>query len=223
MKIKKVTLLSSNLIKTEQFYAELLGLPVLEKSSSHIQFSIGTSQLEFKATTIEKPVYHIAFDIPHNQVEEAVQWLSSKVSIIKVEDKAVVEFPSWNARSIYFFDNVGNVLECIARFNNNNQREAPLAANSLVAISEAALVTENVKQLGEKLIELYKIPYYHRQKQRDDFSVLGEDEGLFILMSDTRNWFPTESKAEQFPLQVIFEYQGQKHELQYPLDVQKSL
>lgn len=215
MKIKEIILLSDDLNETSRFYSELMGFKISESSTSRITFKAGSSQLTFLSTNNQNCIYHFAFDIPHNKLDEALQWLSAKVDLIEFEGRNIIDFPAWNAKSLYFYDNNGNVLEFIARFENENESHHSFEGSSIVSISEIAFVTENVEKLAKDLIQTHGLTYYFRQLQREDFSVIGDDNGLIIIVSSTRNWFPTPINAEKFPIKVIIEKNGNNFELKY--------
>lgn len=215
MKIKEIILLSDDLNETSRFYSELMGFKISESNASRITFKAGSSQLTFLSTNNQNCIYHFAFDIPHNKLDEALQWLSAKVDLIEFEGRNIIDFPAWNAKSLYFYDNNGNVLEFIARFENENESHHSFEGSSIVSISEIAFVTENVEKLAKDLIQTHGLTYYFRQLQREDFSVIGDDNGLIIIVSSTRNWFPTPINAEKFPIKVIIEKNGNNFELKY--------
>ncbi len=86
------------------------------------------------------------------KLEEAEKWLSSKTSFIKYKNKNVIDFDNWNAKSLYFLDSTGNVLEFIARFDLENKSDKRFDASEILEISEIALVTNNVKEMAAKLL-----------------------------------------------------------------------
>jgi hypothetical protein len=42
------------------------------------------------------------------------------------------------------------------------------------------------------------------------FKAIGDDEGLFIVVPENRNWYPTNKPAGIFPMNVEFENKGKK-------------
>lgn len=216
MKIQQLYLLSENLNETENFYAGVLGLRIKVKTADSISFQIGHSTLTFLKTDTEKPVYHFAFDIPNNRLQEAVSWIGSKTEITQFENEDIIDFPNWNAKSVYFFDNNGNVLEFIARFELSNESGTAFGSSGILSISEVAFVTENVPALADRLISENGFSYFEKQVPRNDFSVLGKDGCLIILVSSERNWFPTQIKAESFWMKATIESNQNLIELQHP-------
>jgi catechol 2,3-dioxygenase-like lactoylglutathione lyase family enzyme len=215
MNIKEIQLLSNNLNETARFYSEVMGFTIAERHQSQISFTVGISKLTFIKTTEANCVYHFAFDIPHNKLDEALKWLTSRVELIAFQESNIIDFPNWNAKSIYFYDNNGNVLEFIARFENRNESIGPFESLSVISISEIALVTDHVEQLANDLLRTYDLNYYFRQIQREDFSVIGNDDGLIILVESTRNWFPTPVGVKKFPLNVMIENGNKEFKIKY--------
>lgn len=208
MEIRQVELLSQNLLETKNFYKELLGFEVDRETQSQISFKVGTSLLIFKEAENIKPVYHFAFNIPKNKVLEAEKWISNKFPLISFESKQIIDFSHWNAKSIYFFDNNGNLLEFIARFDLDNASDGVFNSRSVLSISEIGFVTKNVNELAQKFVLENDLPLFEKQVQQDNFSVIGGENGLLIIVDPERNWFPTNIKAENFWMKVLIEKHG---------------
>ncbi|MEN7548316.1 hypothetical protein AAG747_10385 [Rapidithrix thailandica] len=214
MRIKEVYLLSNDLQQTESFYHDILGLSVVRKEKNNLAFSLGASTLIFQHSELAKPYYHLAFDIPNNQLKEAYEALNKKVRILPVTSESqFAHFESWNAKSFYFYDNNGNLLELIARYDLSNASAQTFDPSSLLAISEIGLVTENVTRSIEQLTEQFDLPLFAKQTPQENFAALGDEQGLLILVSPERNWFPTDKKAKVFPTHVLLEDQGKVHEI----------
>lgn len=215
MKIKELQLLTNNLDKTEAFYNTCLNISVGQKTENDISFFIGTTSIKFILSQVSDPVYHIAFDIPCNKLDEALNWLSARVSILPVTaESKIAEIKLWNARSIYFYDNNGNLLELISRFDLDNQSEKSFDASSILSVSEIGLVTDSVPALAKTIIEKYNIPVFDKQPAQNNFTALGNDEGLLVLVNEDRNWFPTNQKAQSFWSKIVMETaDGSLHEI----------
>ena len=198
-----MVLLTHNLADTEKFYTGIMGLPEVIKSESVVAFRVGTTLLKFEKSEKKNPIYHIAFNIPNNKTEEALIWFSSKIPILYVsENEKIIDFEDWNARSFYFMDNNGNILECIARFDLENAREKEFNSASLLNISEIGIPVDEVILKCENLIAKRDHAYFAKQEPFDYFAALGDDHGLLIFVKSGRNWFPTDQPALQYPIKV---------------------
>lgn len=201
MEILALHLYTDSIEETASFYSTVMKFPILSKNESEIVFEVGNATLTFSVNQqIHSPKYHFAFAIPFNQILEAKQWFENKVSLITYEDEIIIAFQDWKANAIYFYDNNGNILECIGRTDLNNDSEIPFSEKSIFGISEIGLVTEHPQLLAEHLHESLGCDYFKKGPNREDFVAMGDDYGLFVVSNNKRNWFPTLDKALEFPL-----------------------
>ena len=198
MDILEIEILTDNLDETEKFYSKLLGLQTKNKDQNSISFLAGQSTLTFIKSHKLNPKYHFAFNIPHNKLDEAIIWTSAKLDLIKIADNGIVtNFESWNAKAIYFFDNNGNILEFIARFDLNNDSDKPFCISSIQSISEIGIVADAPIKLADKLVEKNNLYFFAKGSKSEKFVALGNDNGLFIIVETNRKWYPTEQQAEK--------------------------
>ncbi|MBB5620339.1 catechol-2,3-dioxygenase [Pedobacter cryoconitis] len=203
MKIEAIELLSNNIIETEQFYNNVLNIKTNSKNENEVSFLIGTTKVSFQTSTVERPNYHLAFDIPNNKLEEAFKWLEQRTTVLPVtDDSQFSSFEAWNAKSFYFYDNNGNLLELICRFDTDHQSDVAFDSNSILYVSEIGIVTSDVHSTAEELISQYGLDYYVKQPKTENFAVIGDENGLLILVTPDRNWFPTTKKAQAFEAKV---------------------
>ena len=214
MQISEVHLLTNSLSETEYFYSKKLEMKVLKKTDELLCFHCGSSKLFFHLSSeIYNPKYHFAFDIPENKLMEALEWCRDKAELIPFESNYIIDFPNWNAKSFYFYDNNGNILECIVRYDLGNTSEETFTGNSLINISEIGFVVDDVYGFCDDFNLKFKTDYFSKQPKRENFSVLGDQGGLFIVSGNERNWFPTLHKAQPFWTKVIFQIHNIEHEI----------
>lgn len=203
MNIIEIELLTGNVEATLHFYSNLLGLRTIYADAKKISFQAGASTLTFIKAENIKPFYHFAFNIPCNQIEDALHWTSLFTDLIPAPETGfITNFKDWNAKAIYFYDNNGNILECIARFDLFNFSDKPFSAASLLSISEIGIVTESPLELSESLIREHQLIYFKKGPKREDFVAMGDDNGLIVISNPDRNWYPTETHAEKFPVRI---------------------
>jgi len=214
MQISEVHLLTNSLSETEFFYEKKLGLKVTGKSDGLLSFQIGTSELYFHLSNkIQKPIYHFAFDIPENQLTEALEWIRKRAEVIPFETHEIIDFSNWHAKSFYFYDANGNILECIVRYDLKHTSDELFTGNSFLKISEIGFVADDVLGFCDATNQKYETDYFVMQPKRENFSVLGDNCGLFIVSGTNRNWFPTMQKAEPFWSKVIFKNSGKRYKM----------
>lgn len=201
MKILALNLFTSNLHLQKEFYTKSLGLKLTANSPDSFSVQAGVSSLKFTENNLpEAPFYHFAFNIPENQMNEAIDWLNKKTKLIEYEGSPVIDFPNWNAHSVYFYDTAGNIVELIARHNLKNSSNEPFSAASLLNISEIGMPVDSVKEF----VELTKDKLNEKLwwGNLETFAAIGDEEALFIAVTAKRNWFPTEKPCNIYPLSV---------------------
>jgi catechol 2,3-dioxygenase-like lactoylglutathione lyase family enzyme len=198
MDILEIEIQTDDLLETESFYSNILELKLASKGQNSISFLAGQSILTFIKSNKLKPNYHFAFNIPNNKLDEAIIWATSKLNLIENADNGIVaNFESWNAKSIYFYDNNKNILEFIARFDLNNATKKPFDTSSIQSISEIGIVDDSPIKLADELVEENNLYFFVKGAQSEKFATLGNDNGLFIIVEANRNWYPTEQQAKK--------------------------
>ncbi len=219
MQIKEIKLLTNHLLSLRIFYKDLLELETLEINSGSISVIIGSSVLIFEKTkSRENPFYHFAFDIPSNKIDEALAWLQNKVEILWIDDykSYIADFSGWHAKSVYFIDPAGNIVEFIARFDLHDLTDEPFSSKQLRNISEIGIVYPATKynDCVNSMLEKYHLTYFDKQPPMLQFRAIGDDEGLFIIVPEYRNWYPTNIPCGVFPLSIKFiDNNGQQQQL----------
>lgn len=204
MQILEIRLLTNSLKKQIEFYSNVLGLNTSYLNDGAGAIDIGSSKLIFdEVTSINNPYYHFAVNIPENQINEAIGWLKAKADLLEYENSPLVNFPNWNAHSVYFYDAGGNIVELIARHSLDNKTDSEFSSASFLNISEIGMPAENVKNFcGEINQKLNENLWWGNT---ETFAAVGDENGLFIVVTGQRNWFPTNKPSKIFPLAVTIE------------------
>lgn len=224
MKIENLEIQTANIEQQFIFYSELLGLPVVQKDKHQFAVQIGFSILKFQRKQHATP-YHIAFHIPAYFEEKALIWLKERVKIqsFNAEEKnEIIDFSSWNAKSIYFYDEDKNILEFISRRHLWKSSSEKFSAESILGIAEIGLATTDVKSAFDYLQQQFSLKKY--AGDLDKFCPIGDDEGLLITIDkDKKDWFPTDDAAFASPFKLLFEQAGQKFALKFENNTLKTL
>ncbi len=220
MKIKKLVLQTAYLKTLEEFYASVLELHVEQPDEEKIKIKIGNSDLIFTETSNGEPFYHYAINIPSNQIEEAKAWLNNKVKLLWMEDykNDIADFVNWHAKSVYFYDPAGNIVELIARFDLDNDASGPFSYSQLLSLNEVGLVftDENFEKEVMSLEHSYALCHFDKQPPLPKFRAMGDDHGLFVIVPEHRNWYPTDKPSGIFPMSVEFDNGGNNYSLEIP-------
>jgi len=219
MRINRVILETKNIEALASFYRTVLELPVIKKEGD-FTVVVGNSIIQFQQTReTQEPLYHFAFTIPSNKIEEAREWLQQRVELIWIEDykSVVADFVHWNAKSVYFFDAAGNILELIARIDLKNDRNEKFSSDQFLSISEIGLVftEEEIEIKTNELLTQFQLSFFSRQPPSPNFKAIGNDEGLLIIVTENRKWYPTNKKSFISPIQLEFENFGKEYSVQF--------
>ncbi len=214
MFIRRLEILTLDLVAQKEYYASLLELPVrLEGDSLFVQ--AGKTDLVFTQAPVHwVGQYHFCFNVPENKFEQAKAWLSAKTSLLK-DDKGNDEFKSqtWNATSLYFKDAAGNILEFIARHDQKNAVETPFNSGQILQVSEIGLPSKNVISFAKELCEKLGV-FVYKQEPNETFTPIGDEDGLLILPIENRIWYPnTGVRARMLSVKVDLEVNGKQFKL----------
>ncbi len=208
MLIKELRLQSTNILSLFPFYRKVMEMDVI-RSENGITIAAGETKLIFEEDLEqENPFYHFAFNIPFNKFREAFEWVKAKTDLLwlKDYDDYIADFVNWHAKSFYFKDPVGNILEMIARFDLNDTDDKPFSSAQVRNISEIGIVfpLKTFDHDVKALMEECSLDYFDKQPPLEHFRAIGNDEGLFIVVPENRVWFATENKAKIFRTEISF-------------------
>lgn len=208
MHLKELKLYTVRLAELFHFYHDTLGMNC-RLSGNELQIVTRDSLLRFeKMITNDEPYYHFAFNIPSNKVDEAYEWLKERVELLWIEDykSCIADFSGWHAKSLYFFDPAGNIVEFISRFDLADITEEPFSPSLIRNVSETGLVfpVSSFDAQVNRLLSAWPLSYFTKQQPLPQFRAVGDDEGLLICVPENRNWYPLKDKpALIFPMEVL--------------------
>jgi catechol-2,3-dioxygenase len=212
--ITRLELLSADLQAQRDFYADVLELPV-NLMPSALEVKAGTADLVFKQAWSDfEGAYHFAFNIPENQFHAAKEWISSRVPLL-CDNDGQEEFASksWNSDSVYFLDAAGNVLEFIARHNLKNAVDGDFGSEHILNVSELGLPSEDVVRFANDLCTKLGLSVF-MQEPNENFTPVGDDNGLLILPAKDRIWKPDSGvPAKLLPVHLWGEANGKSWEV----------
>lgn len=208
MDIKHVQLQTNKLQEMKVFYGELLGFTILNASSNCFQIQVGISIIEFTNQGVEgKPFYHFAFDIPANQFAQAKKWLKSKTVLLKENGDDEVYFSFSMAKSCYFEDPSGNIVEFIARLNDTPNSEIPFSITSIQKISEMSLVVPDTLSTAKQLAQIQIMEREHTPISKHSLNFMSDlnTKVYLLLVAPGRTWYFSDKPSEIFPLTITLD------------------
>lgn len=214
MHLNEIVMVTADVKKLRHFYGEVLGMNCAGENKT-LQIEAGASRIIFEEQSSFSSVYHTALTIPENLFEDAVHYVESRTPLlwIKQYNSYMADFRNWNAVSFYFNDPAGNVLEFISRFDLKRNGSGPFNGTKIISISEIGIVLgdEHFEEEAQKFKEKFQLKYYEKQPPGPFFQVMGDVDGLFIVVPEGRPWFGDESKkAQNSPLRVKFLNSGKE-------------
>ncbi|HMB63120.1 MAG TPA: VOC family protein [Eudoraea sp.] len=213
MYINELSIYCRDLHKQQHFYTEVLGLKMIDKWDDSVTFVIGKSLLRLEPSPDFKP-YHFAINIPSNQISGALQWLRSRVVVLKDGDREIQDFTSWNAKALYFYDTDFNIVEFIARRTLQNESESAFSQTSLLEISEIGMPTDDIERVYNAVHHKYGLPVY--SGDFGGFCAIGDEHGLLICIDKyNKLWYPTNDPAYSSDFKLVFTAGGEACKLRY--------
>ncbi|KQR34986.1 MULTISPECIES: hypothetical protein [Curtobacterium] len=191
MDIRQVQLATRSLDDTARFY-ERLGCPV-EIVDAAVRVVVGSSLLLFRELPEMTGALHLAITIPTGTFDAAKAWIAGLTTVLGADDQDEFEGPpNWNSRSVYFEGPDEQLLELIER------RDLPADADEntvvpLVSISEVGVPVPDVLGAVDALRRAGLEPYAN--PPGESFAAVGDADGLVILVSPDRRWFPTGDRS----------------------------
>ncbi|UXZ56539.1 hypothetical protein [Curtobacterium sp. Arg-1] len=191
MDIRQVHLATRSLDDTARFY-ERLGCPV-EIVDAAVRVVVGSSLLVFRELPEMTGALHLAITIPIGTFDAAKAWIAGLTTVLGADDQDEFEGPpNWNSRSVYFEGPDEQLLELIER------RDLPADAGEntvvpLVSISEVGVPVPDVLGAVDALRRAGLEPYAN--PPGESFAAVGDVDGLVILVSPDRRWFPTGDRS----------------------------
>ncbi|MDO3698068.1 hypothetical protein Q3H92_10240, partial [Curtobacterium flaccumfaciens] len=147
---------------------------------------------------------HLAITIPTGTFDAGKAWIAGLTTVLGTDDQDEFEGPpNWNSRSVYFEGPDQQLLELIERRDlDSGARRAGDGSGTgtgtgavvpLVSVSEVGVPVPDVLGAVEALRRAGLEPYAN--PPGESFAAVGDVDGLVILVSPDRRWFPTGDRS----------------------------
>ncbi|TSD12500.1 VOC family protein [Curtobacterium sp. KBS0715] len=208
MDIRQVQLATRSLDDTARFY-ERLGCSV-EIVDATVRIVVGSTLLVFRELPEMTGALHLAITIPTGTFDAAKAWIAGLTTVLGTADQDEFEGPpNWNSRSVYFEGPDQQLLELIERRDlEPGARRVGVGAGDgtrtgtgsdsdagvpLVSVSEVGVPVPDVLGAASALRRAGLEPYAN--PPGESFAAVGDVDGLVILVSPDRRWFPTGDRS----------------------------
>lgn len=202
MDIRQAQLATRSLDDTARFW-ERLGCPV-DRADGVVEVVVGSTRLLFRELPGMTGALHLAITIPAGTFDVAAAWIAGIATVLVDADgrDAFEGPPNWNSRSVYFEGPDQQLLELIERRDlvapaapaSAPASAAPASAVPPLSVSEVGIAVSDVLGAVETLRRAGLEPYAN--PAGEGFAAVGDVDGLVILVSPERRWFPT---ADRLP------------------------
>jgi hypothetical protein len=150
MEIQELSLHTHQMGDQKAFYGRILDLPLLTETPDSFTVQAGRTRLRFQESESAVPPYHVAFTIPRHRFDEAKRWVQQRVPLLHKHGVDELFFAQLNARSFYFCDPAGIILEYIVHYHLNTE-PAPAPVASVLHVSEIGLPVQDVPAFADRL------------------------------------------------------------------------
>ncbi len=209
MELRKIKLYSKDISAQYDFYKNVLGFESNFFEENKISISAGSTQLIFEEDKLSNFIYHFAFLIPNQKIEQAIVFLENKgIELLKRDGEKIIYFgtkENHTGRAIYFYDEDGNIAEFIERESLNFQSDDNFNIQQILKINEIGMPVDNPMEVSRQLINQFKIHLIDLHHLNDTFCWVGDYNGVFIVVKNGRNWLPTKLAAQSNDFEVEFE------------------
>jgi catechol 2,3-dioxygenase-like lactoylglutathione lyase family enzyme len=215
MQIMSVDTVTRSTAETAAYYETVLGLPV-RKEIGAVEVTVGRSVVRFREDADAEGDQHYAFLIDDARFDAARAFLAAGPGLLGDGDRTEFEAqPAWNARSLYFAGPDRSVLEVIARRDLPSNlgaghasgakassphmpgtQPAPFGPGDLLSVSEVGIAVPDVAGTADRLTDAGIGRYPDGSAT---FSPAGHIDGMLILVSPGRTWFPTSDRVVAEP------------------------
>ncbi|WP_042477665.1 hypothetical protein [Bacillus ndiopicus] len=205
MDILNVVLKTNKLNEMKYFYKEKLGFLLEAETANSFKINFGMSSIEFNNIDVEgNPYYHFACDIPSNQFKEAKEWIKKRTNLLTEDGEDEIDFTHLSAKSLYFEDPSGNIVEFIARLKDNPSSNQPFSLNSIQKLSEMSLVVKNKISVAERLRDFQIVERDDSEITQDTLSFMGDKKTkvFLLLVRPERRWLFSSKESVIFPINI---------------------
>jgi len=161
MRIRQLTLASSDPAAQAAFWSGTLGLPVRERGDGAIEVQLRDSMIRFEQATSQiDPRYHFAINIPRGQIEDAAASMAERHELLAFHDDpdeqegATIVRTDRGASTFYFLDAGGNVVELVASPYLDNDSDASFGPACFLEVAEIGVATTDIGSTREAIQEV---------------------------------------------------------------------
>jgi catechol 2,3-dioxygenase-like lactoylglutathione lyase family enzyme len=199
MRIRQLTLSTSDLPGQTAFWGERLGLPV-GRADDGIEVRLRESTIRFvRAEPGLDTRCHFAINISAGSIRQAVDWLEERHEVLSFDGDPVRT--DVGAGCVYFLDGGGNVVELIA--NPHIESEGgPFGSESLIEVGEIGIAASDVEATSAAVEAAFGEGVHWRDDESRLIAV-GDHHAVVIVAPIGRGWIPVDLAARPLPTEIV--------------------
>ncbi len=209
MRIRRLTLATSDPDRQGRFWGETLGLPVRADGDA-VEVELRSSTIRFEPASPGLDAgYHFAINVPPGTIEAAAAWIGERHEALPFhgdpgsEDGATVVRSDVGSGCLYFLDPGGNVAELISTPCLVAEPGVPFGPRSLVEIAEIGVAAADPGATSEALREFFGAEVLWGGTEDSLLTAVGDDHGVVIVAPVGRGWIPVDLAARPLPTEIV--------------------
>jgi catechol 2,3-dioxygenase-like lactoylglutathione lyase family enzyme len=210
MRIRQLTLATSDVAGQGAFWAGTLGLPVRKDNHGSVEVSLRESTIRFEqALPAIDARYHLAINVPRGSILDAATWIGERHELLAFHDDpdeeegATIVHTDRGASALYFLDAGGNVVELIANDHLDNESDAPFGPDSLLEVAEIGVATADTDATRAVIQDALSADVLWGGREGWLLTAIGDDHGVVIVAPTGRAWIPVGLPARPLPTTIV--------------------
>jgi catechol 2,3-dioxygenase-like lactoylglutathione lyase family enzyme len=187
----------------KQFYHDQLQFRIVFQSDNEICFQVTDYfALSFKEVFEPLAPAHFAFEVPHSEFDNVVNWLEkAHIKLLKWSDGSVFDNNFETGKNVYFRDGDGNLLEIICHSYIKEGILSPSGALKILYLREIGFPVDSVINFRELLVKILNLKL---DKVSDNFTFAIGGTAHTVIPSKKRKWIPISMFALPPAMNVCF-------------------
>jgi catechol 2,3-dioxygenase-like lactoylglutathione lyase family enzyme len=199
MRIRQLTLATSDLEGQAAFWGERLGLRV-SRDDAAVEVCLRDSTIRFeRAEPGLDARYHFAINVPGDSIHEAVAWLRERAEPLTFDGDPVRT--DVGAGCVYFLDAAGNVVELIASPHAEGEG-GDFGAGSLIEIAEVGIASADPDATVAAVEDAFGQGRYWGGPD-SELTAVGDEHAVVIVAPIGRGWIPVDLTATPLPTEIV--------------------
>ncbi|KEO84239.1 VOC family protein [Tumebacillus flagellatus] len=199
MKFRHVTFFTNVVREMQEFYTNVLQMPLEAESETRFTVRAGATLVTFEETVDDVPFYHFAFALNTEFFEEMKARVTERTPLLGKNGYTLFQSQIWHtSEQIYFDDPQRNVVEILGL-----PQKTEVSSDKWIRLLEVGRPVRNVTEFVASE-EAQAWPTIFRAES-DTFSFYGDTSGVFVVVQEGRPWFPTDRPATVHGLKLEIE------------------